>query len=388
MNEPEFDDRGQAWSVFFGVAAIVIGLLVLVSRIVVAFDGPEPAARPPAADAALSTAATIPTQGPNGPDGEADAGNARLGGASNVLIGEPEATSEAAVATPTATPAPVGVPGQGEAASPLPASASEPPPQPTPAPPPPLPPPTVSAQSVAILERSCGALVYGLNEDARVPPASLTKIVAALVAVDRITDLNARVADTHISAKQLVKSTDSSVMGIEPGMTFTVRDLMYGLILPSGNDAALQLAEYLTGSQTAFVALMNAKAAALGMTNTQFVNPHGLDAAGHFSTALDMAKGGLAFLSNPLLAQIAVTRTYETPGDVRIVMKNGNRLLDTYPGAFGVKIGYTTHAKQTFVAAASRGGRELIVSLMGSEDRYADATALLDWAFSARPSAC
>ena len=101
-----------------------------------------------------------------------------------------------------------------------------------------------------------------------------------------------------------------------------------------------------------------------------------------------MAKAGRAFLASPLLSQVAATPQYETPGPVRIVMTNGNKLLASYPGMFGVKIGYTTNAKQTYVAAARRGGRELVVSLLGSDDRYADATALLDWAFASVPLGC
>jgi D-alanyl-D-alanine carboxypeptidase len=264
-----------------------------------------------------------------------------------------------------------------------------PPPPPTPPPAPALPPaPAVSARSVAIIERSCGALVYGKDETEPLPPASLTKIVTALVVAERATNLNAVVEDVDVSAKTLVRTTDSSVMGIEPGMRFTVRDLLYGLLLPSGNDAAVQFAEYISGGIGPFVALVNDKAAAIGMTDTHFVNPHGLDAPGHFSTALDMARAGRAFLANPLLAQIAATPSYETPGAVRIVMSNGNKLLAAYPGMFGVKIGYTTNAKQTYVAAARRGGRELVLSLFGSTDRYADAQALLDWAFASTPAAC
>jgi D-alanyl-D-alanine carboxypeptidase len=245
----------------------------------------------------------------------------------------------------------------------------------------------VSARSFAVIERSCGSLVAGKDQDLPLPPASVTKIITAMVAAERA-DLNRIVEIRDISAKGLIRSTDSSVMGIEPGMRFSVRDLLFGLLLPSGNDAALALAQEVSSGVPGFVALMNDRASSLGMQRTHFVNPHGLDAAGHFSTALDMAIAGRAFLENPLLAAMSIAPQYETGGDVRILMKNGNRLLQTYPGAFGVKIGYTTNAKQTIVAAATRDGRELVLSVFGSENRYADSAALFDWAFAHTTSAC
>jgi D-alanyl-D-alanine carboxypeptidase len=265
----------------------------------------------------------------------------------------------------------------------------QPAPAPAPVPPAPaaIPHPAVSARSFAVIERSCGSLVAGKDQDLPLPPASVTKIITAMVAAERA-DLNRIVEIRDISAKGLIRSTDSSVMGIEPGMRFSVRDLLFGLLLPSGNDAALALAQEVSSGVPGFVALMNDRASSLGMQRTHFVNPHGLDAAGHFSTALDMAIAGRAFLENPLLAAMSIAPQYETGGDVRILMKNGNRLLQTYPGAFGVKIGYTTNAKQTIVAAATRDGRELVLSVFGSENRYADSAALFDWAFAHTTSAC
>ncbi len=209
--------------------------------------------------------------------------------------------------------------------------------------------------------------------------------MTALVTVERA-DPNA-VVDIQIDSKALVKATDSTVMGLEPGMRLSVRDLLYGLILPSGNDAALELARLVAGGTTGFAALMNQKAAELGMTDSNFVNPHGLDTPGHVSSALDMAKAGRAFLANPFLAQIAVTPEYQPPwnGDP---IENGNKLLTMYPGTFGVKIGFTDRARQTIVAAADRNGRQLIVAVMGSEDRYNDAIALFDWAFANTAPTC
>jgi D-alanyl-D-alanine carboxypeptidase len=177
-------------------------------------------------------------------------------------------------------------------------------------------------------------------------------------------------------------------MGIEPGMNLSVIELLYGLFLPSGNDAALALAEHVGhGDVGTFIDLMNDEARRLGMIDTHFSNPHGLDNNGLYSSALDMAIAGRAYLEVPLLAQIATTAEYHY-GEDGVQLRNGNRLLQVYPGTFGVKIGYTTKAKQTIVAGASQGGRELIISVFGSEDRYEDSIALFDWAFANLPSGC
>jgi D-alanyl-D-alanine carboxypeptidase (penicillin-binding protein 5/6) len=159
------------------------------------------------------------------------------------------------------------------------------------------------------------------------------------------------------------------------------------LFLSSGNDAALALAQHVAGNEEQFVAYMNETAAALGMHNTHFSNPHGLDDVGLYSTAADMAQAGRLLLNDPVLSEISVAPTYrpDWPG---AELKNGNRLLQSYPGAFGVKIGFTGRAHQTIVAAADHDGRQLVVSLLYSEDRYADATSLLDWAFANSRAGC
>jgi D-alanyl-D-alanine carboxypeptidase len=377
---------GSAWSVFFGVAAMLIGVLVLAARVVAALDGghgPPAAVQAGLASPSPGTAAAAQVEEAAARSDATRAASPAAQPTSAPTLSEP--VFEAPAATAAAAPAP---PEPAIQAAAAPTETPPPPPStPTPYPAPLTPPPAVTAKSFAIIERSCGALVYGRNADQPLPPASLTKVVTAMVAADHIRDLDARV-DVDVSAKYLVKTTDSSVMGIEPGMNFSLRDLMYGLLLPSGNDAALQLAEYVAGGVPGFVAMMNDKAQALGMTGTHFVNPHGLDAAGHFSTALDLAKAARAFLAYPLLAQISATPTYETPGAVRIVMTNGNKMLGLYPGTFGVKIGYTTNARQTIVVAAERGGRQLILSLLGSSDRYGESIALLDWAFARTAPAC
>jgi D-alanyl-D-alanine carboxypeptidase len=312
----------------------------------------------------------------------------------------PAAPVEAAVAVPVLeTAAPVAPP---EAAAPVleaaapeaPTEAAVAPPAPevvVPAPPAILPPftpllpqPRVSARTFAIVDRSCGALAYGVGEHVRLAPASLTKIITAMV-VERLADHNAMV-DIKVDGEQMARR-GSSVMGLKPNTQVSVIDLLYGLFLPSGNDAALALAQHVGGGSVEhFVQLMNEQMAQLQLQNSHFTNPHGLDDAGLYSSAYDMAMAGRAFLEDPELAQISVTPNYTLGSGLSF--KNGNKLLQLYPGAFGVKIGFTTNAHQTIVAAAERDGRQLIVSVFGSDDRYSDTIALFDWAFSSIPSRC
>jgi D-alanyl-D-alanine carboxypeptidase len=273
--------------------------------------------------------------------------------------------------TPTPTPEPT--------ATPSPVPTEPPPPTPTPA----VAPFDVPATSVAIIEAQCGALLYGKEPHTPVAPASLTKIITALAAIDHVNLGDIVTAD--ISAKALKQQNRSSVMGLEPGMRVTVEDLLYGLFLPSGNDAAIMLAKHVSGSEEAFSALMNETAQRLGLANSTFDNPHGLDSPGLHSTAYDMAVAGMALMQNPTLAQVSSARSYTLGSGLQL--RNGNRLLEHYPGAYGVKIGHTRAAKYTIVGAAEHDGRHLYIAVMGSEDLYGETGQLLDWAFTL-PSAC
>jgi D-alanyl-D-alanine carboxypeptidase len=274
-----------------------------------------------------------------------------------------EAAAGTAIAEPPAA----------EAATAPPAVAPQPPTRPAPA---------VGATSYVVLERSCGTVLGGFAEHERLAPASLTKIITALVVVERVPLTDGVVSDVSASGMK-----GSSVMGLEPGDRLSVNDLLYGLMLRSGNDAALVLAKHTAGTVDAFVALMNAKAREIGLQDTQFTNPHGLDSPGLYSTSYDMAQAGRALLQNPVLARMSSTPEYQAAWD-KPPMRNGNKLLKSFEGAYGVKNGYTENARQTLVAAAQRDGRDIVVSLFGSPDRYTDARALLDWAFTSTHPAC
>jgi D-alanyl-D-alanine carboxypeptidase len=235
------------------------------------------------------------------------------------------------------------------------------------------------------MEASCRELLYAKNPHLRLPPASTTKIAAALVALDR-GDLD-EVIDIDVNGALLAVSADATIMGLEPGQQLTSRELLYGLLLASGNDAAIQIAEHIGGTVAEFVRLMNAQALALGLADTNFTNPHGLDETGLYSSAYDLSVLGRELLDHPELADIVRAKTYLPSWDAG-ELTNGNELLDRYPGTIGVKTGYTERAGQTIVAAAVRDGRRLIVTVMASADRFTDATALFDWAFANTQGAC
>jgi D-alanyl-D-alanine carboxypeptidase len=244
------------------------------------------------------------------------------------------------------------------------------------------PPPELLGAAAAVVEGRCGTLVYGREHDQRFAPASLTKIVSAIVVADQ-TAFTDRVAITS-NGWDLAAEDGSSIMGVEAGTNLSVEELVYGMMLPSGNDAALALAGHL-GGVSSFVNRMNLRVQNLGLQNSHFVNPDGRDAADQYTSALDIALLGRELMSNPSLRGIAGTTTY--PWDGRFLW-NTNYLLYGYEGALGVKTGYTEAALETIVAAAVRDGREVYVSVLYSDYAYVDAKRLLDWTFTNTQPVC
>jgi D-alanyl-D-alanine carboxypeptidase (penicillin-binding protein 5/6) len=240
--------------------------------------------------------------------------------------------------------------------------------------------PPVRSAAAAVVDGRSGALLFGQEPDRRLPPASLTKIVTAMVALDR-GDLDASVT-VDVDGARLQIETDSSVMGLRPGETLMLRDLLYGLMLPSGNDAAIAVARHIAGDEAAFVALMNEKVARLGLTNTHFRNPHGLDAPDHYTTARDIAQLSLWAMYDERFRAIVAAREWTVRGSRTYTLVNGNPLLSVYAGADGIKTGWTDEAGRTLVGSATRAGRRLFVVLLDTPDQTAEATALLDWAFA------
>ncbi len=235
----------------------------------------------------------------------------------------------------------------------------------------------VSAQYAVVVDADSGQILWARDANTPTPPASLTKIVTALVVLD-----HANLGDmltVHVDSRRMSGST---VMGVHPGDVLTVEDLLYGLMLPSGNDAALVLAQHVAGTREAFVDLMNDKVRSLGLTGSQFANPHGLDAAGHVSSAYDMAMLAREGMRNPIFQELARARTYETPRGGGFELRNLNQLLWRYADADGVKIGYTPAAGRTIVGSTTRNGHRVFVAAMQSNDIYADSAALFDWTFA------
>lgn len=237
-----------------------------------------------------------------------------------------------------------------------------------------LPAPEITARAAVVIDGETGRVLYSRNADQQLRPASTTKILTAILAIEQ-GNLD-RTVVSDIDSRLL---PDSSVMGLRPGVPITVRDLLYGLMLPSGNDAAIELAEAVDGSVPAFVERMDRKLADLGLRESNFTNPHGLDARRQYSSAYDLAMLARYAMANEEFARIVGTRAYRLAPPSDYDLYNGNSLLDQYPGVDGVKIGWTERADWTLVASAVRDGRRIFVTVLGSQDRNADASALLDW---------
>jgi D-alanyl-D-alanine carboxypeptidase len=237
------------------------------------------------------------------------------------------------------------------------------------------PPLHVTAPHVAVLDESSGALLYSVDPFAREAPASITKIVTSIVALEREPDIK-KVFTTTVSSSALAACDGSSIMGLEPDDHVTLETLLYGMMLPSGNDAAEQVAYSLAGSRDTYVAWMNEKVAALHLRDTHFVTPSGMDADDHYSSAYDMALLARYAMQNPEFRKLAAAKMFV--GD-DYYLHNLNALLYSYAGADGVKIGYTDVAGRTIVASATRNGHRVYVSLLDSKNLVGDSTALLDW---------
>ncbi|RLC55995.1 MAG: hypothetical protein DRI30_06590 [Chloroflexi bacterium] len=246
-------------------------------------------------------------------------------------------------------------------------------------------PPLVPAYAAAVIEAPCGATLHTFNETLRLAPASLVKMMTAIVALERAEA--DEIVEIRIDGAALSMAVDATAMGLKVGDRLPLIDLVYGLLLRSGHDAAVVIAEHIAGDEDAFVSLMNEKAVALGLSDTTFANVSGLDHPDQRLSALDAALLGAELLKEPLLAEAVAASQYQ-PAWTRGPIENLNLMLNNYPGAIGVKTGFTTDASQTIVAAADRDGRRLIVSVLHSEDLYVDASVLLDWAFANTAPAC
>ena len=231
----------------------------------------------------------------------------------------------------------------------------------------------LSAQKAILMDGITGQVRYEKDVDSQSLIASTTKIMTALIVCEQC-----NVLDRMRIPKEAV-GIEGSSMYLQEGEILTVQELLYGLMLRSGNDAAVALAIYCGGTLEGFAELMNDKARELGMENTHFSNPHGLDAPDHYSTARDLAILARYAMEDPIFRQTVGTK------QVRIgerYLTNHNKLLWRVPGANGVKTGYTKAAGRLLVSGANRNGRQLIAVTVDAPDDWNDHAALLEEGFS------
>ncbi len=230
--------------------------------------------------------------------------------------------------------------------------------------------PAVSARAVIVMDVSSGKVLYSKHPHWKMRPASLTKLMTAAVVLEH----------DHIHREVIVPGAalvGGSSMGLKAGEKLSIGQLLYGMLIPSGNDAATALAYAVGGTLPNFIRMMNAKARTLGMRESHFENPHGFDQPGHYTTASDLLK-----LTRYLYSKYPLFRDIVSTKDILVAghwLHNRNELLETYPGVNGVKTGTTPGAGECLIVSAVYGTRQVMIVILGSRDRYADARALLDY---------
>ena len=250
--------------------------------------------------------------------------------------------------------------------------------------------PQIEAEAAVVMDADTGAFLYSKNMDRKEYPASITKIMTALVAIENA-DLSCKIKFSEDAVYNLEEG--SSHVGIQVGEVLSMRRALYGLMLESANDVANGIAEKVGGSISGFADMMNAKAAELGCVNTHFTNPHGLQDENHYTCARDMALITQAALKHPTFRKIAGTTTYTCPKTNKVADErywyNHNQMIQEnaeyyYEGCFGGKTGFTSDALNTLVSYAERDGRTLIcveLHVNGKDKAYSESHAMLDYAF-------
>lgn len=248
--------------------------------------------------------------------------------------------------------------------------------------------PTIQSEGAVVMDAATGTVLYGKNQNTRYYPASITKLMTALLVLE-----NCQLGDTVTFSKTATENLEAGAVSLKltEGDKLTVEQCLYGLLLKSANEVANGLAEKVSGSVSGFASLMNQKAAALGCTGTHFVNPNGLNDTNHYTTPYDMALIARAAFQNDTLRKIDTTLSYKFPatknaGERTITM--GHKMMYStdsryYPGIIGGKTGYTSKAGNTLVTGAEKNGVRLITVVMKSKStHYADTKALLDYGFA------
>ncbi len=236
-----------------------------------------------------------------------------------------------------------------------------------------------SAKSACVINGTTGEVIFAKNETERLPMASTTKIMTAVTAIEHSHP------DDVVTVSAAASSQEGSSAYIETGMRLSMRDLLYGLMLNSGNDAAYAIAEHISGNVEDFAELMNEKAEELGLYDTHFKNPSGLEDKEHYTTALDLARTARYAMTIPEIRETVSTQKYQTEAEntgKTLYFSNHNKMLKMYEGATGVKTGFTRAAGRCLVSSAKRDGMEFIAVTLGDPNDWKDHAEMLDFAFS------
>ncbi len=242
---------------------------------------------------------------------------------------------------------------------------------------------SVKAKSAILIERSGGKVLYEKNPDEPLAPASITKVMTMLLVMEGI-DSGKITLEDKVTASEHACSMGGSQIWLEPGETMSVHELLMATAVASANDAAVALAEYLAGSEDAFVVMMNERAKELGMSNTNFMNASGLDEEGHFSSARDISTMAAELLSHRKITEYT-TIWMETLRNGETQLVNTNKLIRFYKGATGLKTGSTDEAGKCLAASAERDGMGIVAVVLGAEnrdDQFGTAKVLLDYGFA------
>lgn len=239
------------------------------------------------------------------------------------------------------------------------------------------PPPDLTAGSALVLDVTSSVILYEKNASQRFSPASTTKIMTALVALDEY-QLN------DILTVKTVE-TEGRIMNLKEGEQMTVENLLYGLLVHSANDAAVTLAENYPGGRKKFIEAMNRQAVKLNMKNTHFENENGLEQENHYISSIDLARLAIYALNNPTFLQFVETKkitVMDTKQKEAHQLESVNKLLGEIPGLYGVKTGWTENAGECLVAAVEREGHKIMTVVLKSDDRFGETAKLINWAFN------
>ncbi|MDN5277404.1 MAG: hypothetical protein PWR01_1369 [Clostridiales bacterium] len=240
-------------------------------------------------------------------------------------------------------------------------------------------PPSTAARAAVVMEASSKRVLYAKNPHMKLPMASTTKIMTAILAIEMGN------LDDVVTVSPKAVGVEGSSIYLAKGERLTLEQLLYGLMLRSGNDAAVAIAEHIGGSVENFVKLMNRKAVQIGARNTNFVNPHGLHDDMHYTTAYDLALISAYAMQNPVFRTIVSTKYKKIPWEGRSydrVLQNKNALLWSYEGANGIKTGYTKVSRRCLASAALRDGMQLVCVVLDCQPWFDDSATLLDYGFA------